>query len=262
MWGTEYYYSQFSLFDLPKLAQSHQIPLVEMNDFMLPPPRFSRIVRPLLWSIPSLPADTWRYRTRSLYQIKENLAAHQSRCLCWTINSDFTRPSRANLAQWYYRSWGIEAAKLLETRFLRFILGGSNESKLSPSEIEIVAQRIARFVRHAHQQLPELTLLIENHWGVSSNIDQFLTIFKKANENLSAAEQAIFGICLDPLNIPKRENLQIAWQKMVPYAKHVHLKETNADGEAIDLLPFVHLLKQAGYDGYWVIEDKSLLKTL
>ena len=52
-----YYAGAWSLLNLPADAASVGIPAIECNDFMLPPPRFSRVRRPLLSLAPGAPGE-------------------------------------------------------------------------------------------------------------------------------------------------------------------------------------------------------------
>lgn len=226
---------------------------------MLPPPRYSRVVRPIFWSVPTLPGDTWRYRWESLHRLKDLIESANCRCLVWTINSDFSRPDRARYGQAYYRSWGLAAADYLNAKSMRFILGGPNTADLSSTLIKRTGKRIAEFVKEALQRYPQLELLIENHWGVSTNAHHFQNIFETACDLLTVQERDKLGICLDPLNLPPETDYQQAWQQLIPYAKHIHLKQKSSNGETIDLPRFISLVQASGYDRYWIIEDRSLL---
>ena len=74
---------------------------------------------------------------------------------------------------------------------------------------------------------------MENHWGVSSDIDLMLAIFHEVWGQLGAEEQGRFRICLDPENMAEK-NRPENWAKMAPWAGHVHLKgETDAQLMAI-----------------------------
>lgn len=92
-WHAEYYAGSWSLLDLPKAAASAGVSAIECNDFMLPPPRLSRLRRPLLSLLPGAPPELWRYSRETLRQLSARAQANRTKILAWTINSDFTVPA-------------------------------------------------------------------------------------------------------------------------------------------------------------------------
>ena len=242
-----YYRSEFSLLDLPGAAAERGFRLVEMNDFMLPPPPYSRVVRPLFKLLPQVNAELWRYRQTTLRELKRRLTANEVACLCWTINSDFAGPAGTSLAQRLYWQRGLEAAILLAARKLRIILGGADGGQPA---VHTVPQ-LSRFVRMALACF-DGTLVLENHWGVSSDIDVMLAIFHDVRSRLSAAEQARFWLCLDPDNMHEMDR-PAQWAKMAPWAGHVHLKGAPPP-------ELMSLLLAADYDGYYCLETLPLSK--
>lgn len=263
VWAKRYYHGRFSLFDLPQAAADFGISRLEMNDFMLPPPRFSRVVRPLMWSIPTLPRDTWRYRPASFTQLAEKMAETGTRAVCWTLNSNFVLPNSHQPTQNYYRSRGIEACRRLGIPNLRIILGGRHKLNLAQAaEIELISDRLVDFIRSTLERVPGLQLLLENHWGVATDIDYMLTIFRATTEKLSREEANRFGLCLDATNMPIKVDRTTYWAKMAPYARHVHLKAKDQDSNPIDLNPLLDILADVNYSGLYILEDGHFLDHL
>jgi sugar phosphate isomerase/epimerase len=261
-WHAPYYAAGWSLSDLPPSAQAAGIAAIEANDFMLPPPRLSRLRRPLLELLPGAPPELWRYSRASLARLQALAAAHETELLAWTINSDFTVPAGQWPAQRLYLARGLAAARQLGVRLLRVNLGGSPEPPAARDQT--IAARLASFVRRsqAGDSAPAITL--ENHWGVSSDIDRHLAIFDAARDQLPPSLQARFGCCFDPSNMAvvagpegqaQRERW---WRALVERANHFHLKTTSFDGRGRETsLPHEQLwalLQVAGYTGAVTIE--------
>ncbi|MCK5923749.1 MAG: hypothetical protein KAG66_22635, partial [Methylococcales bacterium] len=242
-WAEDYYAGIFSLLNMPAKAAHLGYHQVEMNDFMLPPPRFSRIMRPLLQGIhPQL----WRYRADNLHRLRAELDQHQVQCICWTINSDFTQPLWKQRPYW---RWGIRAAKIVGASKIRIILGGEDKV-LTADEVAGVVEKCRHFIDHCTKTAPHLHIVLENHWGISTDIKQHVTIFLAIQATLSPAQQAKFGLCFDPVNMPA-ENRPAQWQLILPHTTHLHLKSDLTPAE-IDTL--THQLQQANYNGDITIE--------
>ena len=255
-WASDYYHGQFSLFDLPGRAAAAGFESVEANDFMLPPPSFSRVTRPFYALLPHGNPELWRYRQTAIRRLKLELDSHRVRCLCWTLNTDFSRGGVAAVGRALYHRWGLTAAKTLNVPLLRIISGGQAEDVVTLS----LVRRMTSFVQSAVEQLPHITVILENHWGISTDTTKHLTLFTQVKEQLPSSLQHRFALCLDPANIAQADR-QSAWTRMAHHAGHVHLK-TAVDNEAIDLPQFletVHNAHQGRYDGTFTIEDPSLV---
>jgi len=255
-WHAAYYAGRWSLLDLPEAAVTAGLSLIEANDFMLPPPRFSRLRQPLLRLLPGAPPELWRYSRASLRQLKVRAQAHEVTILAWTINSDFTAPRAHWPMQQLYLWRGLSAARQLGVTLLRINLGGSPET--AADRDELIARRLAQFVRTSQQRLPGLAVTLENHWGVSTDIDRHLQIFDAARAQLDAARRPYFGCCFDPANMPESDQRPRWWRELAARANHFHLKTARFDGDGRELsLPHAEIgaiLQAAGYRGWTTIE--------
>lgn len=255
-WHAPYYAGAWSLLDLPASAAAAGIDAVECNDFMLPPPRFSRIRRPLLSLLPGAPPELWRYSRATLRQLQANAQAHGSTILTWTINSDFTVPAAHWPAQRLYLARGLAAARLFQVPLLRINLGGSPETP--PARDEIIVRRLAAFVRHSQQRYPGVTLTVENHWGISTDIDRHLEIVDEVAAGLTPSLRERFGCCFDPGNMPESDERSRWWRELAVRANHYHLKTSHFDADGSErTLPhhtLFELLRQTGYRGKVTIE--------
>ena len=249
-WAADYYAGRFSLLDMPARVGGLGVTQLELNDFMLPPPRFSRAVRPLFRVLPYANPEVWRYRQLTLLHLRDELAAQGQQCRCWTLNTDFSLPRTGWPPQWLYWRWGVLAARTVGARQLRIILGGSDGARAGPT----VVARLNRFLSYALARF-DGQIVLENHWGLSQEWTQHRAIFAAAWAALPAADQPRFGLCLDPVNFPVADR-PAAWASLAPHATHVHLKApTQAD--AYDLITFLDQLEAAGYNGHYTLETMT-----
>ncbi|MBX7236524.1 MAG: sugar phosphate isomerase/epimerase [Caldilineales bacterium] len=250
-WHDAYYASRWSLLDQPAGAGGAGLAAIECNDFMLPPPRLSRVRRPLLGLLPGAPPELWRYSRASLHQLQANAQAHNIRILAWAINSDFTVPGCHWPAQALYLRRGLAAARLLDAPRLRVILGGSTETPASRDGL--IVRRLAALVRAS-----PAAVTLENHWGVSADIERHLAIFDAAAAALPDGLRARFGCCFDPGNVPAGPERPRWWGELARRANHFHLKTTAFDAAGDEThLPHAAifgLLAEAGYRGPVTIE--------
>lgn len=258
-WASDFYAGRFSLLDLPERAAAAGLHLVEANDFMLPPPRFSRLVQPLTRFVPKVNQELWRYRRQTLEQLKTALDRQGVRCLCWTINSDFSAELSGRLGRFLYRRLGLMAAEILEAKRLRINAGGHPQSE-NAAPLTAVVGRMTRFVEAALRRLPELAVVFENHWGMSSDIEIHVDLFRQVRARLSPAYQPRFALCLDPANIASADPRPL-WELMAPLASHIHLKK-RVERQEVDLpglLELIDTAHQGSFDGFYVIEGEDLL---
>ena len=126
----------------------------------------------------------------------------------------------------------------------------------------MVSTRLVDFIRSTLDRLPDLNLLLENHWGIATDIDYLLTIFERTATNLGREEASRFGLCLDATNMPIQVDRESYWAKMAPHARHVHLKAVDQDGTPIDLNPLLTMLSDHNFSGLYILEDGHFLDQL
>jgi len=255
-WHAAYYAGAWSLLDLPPAAAATGITVIECNDFMLPPPRFSRIRRPLLSLLPGAPPELWRYSRATLRQLSAKAAASQVSILAWTLNSDFSVAAGYWPAQRFYLSRGLAAARQLGAPLLRINLGGSPQTPGGRDQ-EIV-RRLVDFVGYSQRRYPGVTITVENHWGISTDIDRHLQIIDAIVAQLGPSLRARFGCCFDPANMPENASRERWWRELAMRANHFHLKTTTfIPGGTAQSLPHASLfalLKESGFQGWVTIE--------
>ena len=219
---------------------------------MLPPPRLSRARRPLLALLPGAPPELWRYSRASLQRLATLAQTEGVRILTWTINSDFSVPALQWPAQQLYLHRGLAAARRLGVSLLRVNLGQDAEA-----DDAVVARRLSAFAEFSLRRLGKLEVTVENHWGISSDIDRHLRIVRDAAGRLPASLRNRFGCCFDPHNVP-RDGASDAgrerwWRELALAANHFHFKTGAFDASGNDTtLPHGHLLAllaEAGYQG-------------
>lgn len=256
-WHEPHYAGRWSLLDLPQSARQAGVRHIECNDFMMPPPRLSRVRQPLLKLLPGAPPEFWRYSRATLDLLVENAQAEDVNILTWTVNSDFTVPLWQWPAQKLYVRWGVVAARRLQVRLLRVNLG-----QRADVDDALVAQRLADFVIQSQRRYPGLIITVENHWGISTDIDRHLKIVRETAARLPEAFGACFGCCFDPSNMPSdgasESERERWWRELASEANHYHLKTTTFDQDGNDsALPHTRLmtlLEEAGYQGDVAIE--------
>lgn len=255
-WHDTYYAGSWSLLNLPVDAAATGISAIECNDFMLPPPRRSRIRRPLFALLPGAPPELWRYSRATLQSLSAKAADSGVHILTWTINSDFTVSKWHWPAQQLYLRRGVAAARRLQTPLLRVNLGGTPETPLARDEA--VIRRLYEFVASSQKRYPGVMVTLENHWGISTDIDRHLHIFDQVAAQLSPSYRARFGCCFDPDNVPQHSERERWWQELASRANHFHLKTKVFDDNGVEnTLPHAHLfelLQSAEYQGWVTIE--------
>jgi sugar phosphate isomerase/epimerase len=255
-WHEDYYQGKWSLLDLPEAAAHLGLDLVECNDFMLPPPGYSRVRRPLLSPWPGLPPDLWRYSRHSLHRLREVAAANDVRILAWTVNSDLAVSNGRWPLQWLYLRLGVAAARKLKASFLRLTLGGQANA---PTSIDgLIIRRLARFIKASQRWYPGLSITVENHWGISADIGRHLRLLNGVDRSLSPPLRRYFGCCFDPGNILEEDDKWHAWRELAACANHYHFKILGPDPAGNDpALPheaLFNLLREMGYQGNVTIE--------
>ncbi|MCA9993765.1 MAG: sugar phosphate isomerase/epimerase [Anaerolineales bacterium] len=253
-WHAAYYAGQWSLLDLPAGAARLGLYQVELNDFMLPPPRHSRLRRPLLHAL-GAPPELWRYSRATLGQLQARLAAANVRPIAWSIHSDLTHTGPAGWWQSLHWRQALAATQQLDIPILCLTLGGQQDSPTTTDTL--VAHRLAALVRRSQAARPGLHIVVENHWGLSSDIPRLLAILTQAQDLLPAGLRPQLGLCFDPGNLPAAKRTT-HWPALAHLARHFHFKSYAFDAAGRETsLPYDQifaLLNQAGYRGYVVVE--------
>lgn len=246
-WHRPFYEGQLRLHQVPAEAARLGFGAVELNDFMLAPPRFSRLkelVRraagAMLGRNPKFPAELALYTRRNLERMRAALDKSGVRCVAWTVNSDLCVPESLWPWQQRYLRWGLFAARLLGASRLRVTLGGEADA---PAEVEARAvRRLAALAAEAQKVAPGCTLVVENHWGLSTNPDRLLRILDAASTQTGMP----IGLCFDPGNLLPEER-ERGWEILAPHAFHLHFKTYAFDAEGRETtLPYDRILPLVG----------------
>jgi L-ribulose-5-phosphate 3-epimerase len=141
----------------------------------------------------------------------------------------------------------LEAAMLLDCEFVRVNLGGRDAADPAAA----VRAGIASFgalTQAAGER--GVTLVIENHWGLSADPANMVRIITTVND-------ARLGALLDFGNFPDDIRYD-ALARIAPYARTVHAKFKDFDTQGkpleIDVARCVSIVRDAGYVGNWGIE--------
>jgi sugar phosphate isomerase/epimerase len=102
-----------------------------------------------------------------------------------------------------------------------------------------------------YARMAGLHVLIENHWGLSSDPDAIVALMKKVGKSN-------FGTLPDLGNFPQEVDRYEAVKKMMPYARGVSFKcyDFGTDGKetTIDMDRMMKIVQEAGYKGFVGIE--------
>lgn len=253
-WHASFYGGEWSLLDAPAGITLLSTNNLELNDFMLPPPRLSRIRRPLLRLV-GAPPEFWRYTAGNLQRLADALDAKQAHCVAWAIDSDMTVTGWRWWWQARYIRRGLWAAQKLGAQVLRLTVGGKVDA---PAGLDpLIIQRLTQLTQYTHQHYPTLQLAIENHWGLTTDLSRLVNIIKQTRTNLPSDIQSKIGICYDPGNVSNPSDAE-QWRDVVGYANHFHAKVVGWDGEGKPKgIPYPEILGMLGgveYDGFVVVE--------
>ena len=150
-----------------------------------------------------------------------------------------------------HRKW-VDAAADLGCHSIRTNMYAEKEAK-TPAEIETFIGNCAdgfnRLLDYAAQA--KINVVIENHWGLSSNPDVVVALMKKVN-------RPNFGTLPDFGNFPKEIDRYDAIKKLLPYAKGVSYKcyfeGPNGTEDKYDLARIFSLVAESKYSGFVGIE--------
>ncbi|MEM9776962.1 MAG: TIM barrel protein [Chloroflexota bacterium] len=223
-WHDAFYKGEISLLDIPAKANRLGVNYVELNDFMLPPGRWSRtraVVQNMFGAKPSHP-KLQRYLKSTIKELKKNLQKHDVKCNSWTIDSDLTLPDSKWRSEIKYILEGARTAVELNASYLRLTIGGNEQ--MGKEVDELVIRRLKMLEALVEQFHPKLKLVVENHWGLSTNITRFLEIMNQVDQ---------IGICFDPGNV-RFEDRQLDWANLAANAEMFHLKIYELDSGKID----------------------------
>jgi L-ribulose-5-phosphate 3-epimerase len=141
----------------------------------------------------------------------------------------------------------FDAAMRLDCEFVRVNLGGHNTTDPEAA----VRAGIASFGALAQAAGERgVTLVVENHWGLSADPANMVRIITTVNDGR-------FGALLDFGNFPDDIRYD-ALTRIAPYARTVHAKFKDFDANGapleIDVARCVTIVRGAGYTGNWGIE--------
>lgn len=247
-WHSQYYLGELSLLDAPKLVRKAGLGSVELNDFMLPPGRFSRLRNwaGYLWGYRKQSKKMQKYVGSTIKKLKSELDKQNIACLSWTIDSDFTVDSIAWRDELAYIISGFKTAERLNAKYLRFTIGGA--ACMGPEIDPLVISRL-KFVSSVSEHLfPNVEPVVENHWGITTEPTRFLALLDHVPN---------IGICFDPGNTP-RVNQEINWRLLASRTKLFHLKiydlDKNQIDQHLDYRTVFQILHEQKYNGKFVIE--------
>ena len=112
-----------------------------------------------------------------------------------------------------------------------------------------VCDCISQCLKHAERS--GVTLLLENHWGLT-------TFAKDMNRIIEKVDYPWLGAILDMGNFLFEEDMYVAMEQIAPHVQLAHIKTYPGGGSwyslDLDYARIFHLLLDAGFSGYVSIE--------
>lgn len=247
-WHDAFYKGDLSLIEIPSKARQAGISHVELNDFMLPPGRWSRTKKFFhsLLGYENGNTKQQRYIQSTISELVNQLNENQVQCLSWSVDSDFTCSEDLWRKEVAYIILGVQTAAKLNAKMIRMTLGGSE--RMGPEIDLLVIRRLKLIASVCKELFPTIQPVVENHWGISTDIGRFLKIIDAVDE---------IGVCFDPGNVngPGREK---DWSQLAAKAQLFHLKVYDHDAEKLDqTIDYVKIFEDLAahdYAGKLVIE--------
>ncbi len=140
----------------------------------------------------------------------------------------------------------VDAAKFLGCHSLRVTVHGDGTPEEQKYQIIESLSKLAEYSEEI-----EISIIIENHGGLSSNAVWLCDVIKKA-------DNPFIGTLPDFGNFPEKINIYDSVDKMMPFAKGVSAKsygfDENGNETKIDYERMLRVVVRGGYRGYVGIE--------
>ncbi|MFK7803346.1 MAG: sugar phosphate isomerase/epimerase family protein [Anaerolineae bacterium] len=250
-WHDAFYKGEISLIEIPAKSRQAGIGQVELNDFMLPPGRWSR-TRELFRSIFGYENGSkkqQRYQPSTINKLIGQLKAHNVQCITWSIESDLTCSEELWRKELAYIIKGLQTTAQLDAQMIRMTLGGSE--RMGPEIDYLIIRRLKLIISLCKELFPTIQLIVENHWGITTDISRFLNIIDAVDG---------IGVCFDPGNVGGQTREQ-DWRKLAEKAQLFHLKIYEHDTEKMDqTIDYIKVFEELGlndYTGKLVIEHEG-----
>ncbi|MCA9834456.1 MAG: sugar phosphate isomerase/epimerase [Thermomicrobiales bacterium] len=207
--------------------------------------------------------------TASLHQLKQLMAAHGVAPVSVSAHHNFVQPDPAvrnehiaRLKQWIDAAYEIGAPFVRAfggrwgtmTNFGEFMAAGGNEPPIDGYTLDDAFQwTIDSFIEcAAYASGKGVTILLENHWGLTGTAAGTLRIFEGVNSPW-------LKLVLDTGNFIQEPDQYAEMALMLPHCALIHAKtyigkSLYFDEFDLDYARIARLLKDAGYQGYLSIE--------
>lgn len=165
--------------------------------------------------------------------------------------SDLDAKARV-LALDHHRKW-FDACHELGCPAFRANSGGTRVAEITASHVGCCTESFARLAEWAHDA--GVTVLMENHWGVSADPDRIVAVIK-------GVANPSFGALADFRNFPATIDPYEALAKIAPFARYVHAKflsfDANGEDPVFDTARAMAIFRDAGYRGLFGIEFEGV----
>lgn len=195
-----------------------------------------------------------------LDELSQHLLNNDVKVVCIAVRNDFSLscPQKKSENVLHVRKW-IRIANELRVPFIRIWAGKSSASD----------EAYLRIIENIKSVLPDarkfnVTMVLENHGGITINPDVCLRIIKEVNS-------PYLKLCPDFGHFLKDDQIE-GFKKFIPHTKHIHAKTHEFDEEGdeinIDYNKLMNILKKVNFDGYLSIEyeggrdhDEGIIKS-
>ncbi len=173
------------------------------------------------------------------YNVKSNLIMDDGEG-----NLGDTCIEKRNIAVQNHRKW-INAAQFLGCHSIRVNAAGDGTKEEVQKAVVVGLQQLCDYANKL-----KINILVENHWGYSSNPDWLVEVAKSVNRKN-------FGLLPDFGNFDKANRFP-AVEKMMPYAKAVSAKSYDFDEQGnetkIDYPKMLNIIQNSGYKAFIGVE--------
>ncbi|HOW69904.1 MAG TPA: sugar phosphate isomerase/epimerase family protein [Phycisphaerae bacterium] len=147
-----------------------------------------------------------------------------------------------------HRKW-FDACHELGCPAFRANSGGPRTGEIGANHVGCCTESFAKLAEWAGEA--GLTVLMENHWGLSADPDRLVAVIRNvASDSL--------GALADFRNFPPTLDLYTALAKIAPWTRYVHAKFLSFDGRGedpdFDTARVMGIFRDAGYRGLFGIE--------
>jgi sugar phosphate isomerase/epimerase len=190
----------------------------------------------------------------SMFRISDMIHSAGIEVSMFTSYADFSQPEPVEIErQMASIRWDVDAAVIFRTKIVRLTAGRWSVGQGIKDTLRLVAKGLKVSLDYAEDK--GIMLALEDHPEVGTRIADFMRI-------LELVDDERLKVNLDTSNPMESNDDPVELAKLVKSRiVHVHLSDRSADlqhqaaGEGVvDFVSILHILKEAGYDGWLSLE--------